>query len=144
VSRRGLVLLGLAALVLFAVSTSLVWVNANEWGPVDVPLILAKQATGGSFLAVGLVAVWQRPRSRIGLLMMAVGFAWCVGSLTWVPNAVIFSIGWATDGLWAAILGHLYVSFPTGRLLTRRDRLVVAVIYGWALALRLTSTLTLH
>ena len=129
-SRRRLVLLGLAALVLFAVSQSLDWAWANEYGPVDAPLDLATQATGGSFLAVGLVAVWRRPRSRAGLLMMAVGLAWNVGSLTSVPNAAAWSIGWAPDGLWAAILGHLYVSFPSGRLLTRRDRLVVAVIYG--------------
>jgi signal transduction histidine kinase len=143
-SRRGLVLLGLAALVAFAADVSLVWGYGNEWGPVDVPLTLAKQATLASFLVVGLVATWRRPRSRIGLLMMAVGFLWCAGSLTWVPNAVVFSIGWVSDGLWAAVLGHLYVSFPSGRLLTRPDRLVVAVIYGWAVALKIATTLTLH
>ena len=73
-SRRGLVLLGVAALVAFAADVSIVWGYGNEWGPVDVPLILAKQATLASFLVVGLVATWRRPRSRIGLLMMAVGF----------------------------------------------------------------------
>ena len=37
-SRRRLVLLGLAALVLFAVSESFDWAWANEYGPVDAPL----------------------------------------------------------------------------------------------------------
>ena len=143
-SRRTLVLLGLAALAFFIASVAAPFLTGYEYGPMDIPVVIADDAAGGSFLAVGLVAAWRRPHSRIGLLMMAVGFMWFVTNVGWAPAALAWSVGLALANLWAPVLGHLYVSFPSGRLLTRRDRLVVAVIYGWTLAAQLTNILTAH
>jgi signal transduction histidine kinase len=144
VSRRWLILTGLAGLAILIPSVAAPYLTVHEYGPVDVPGSLAYAAAGASFLAVGWVAAWRRPQSRIGLLMMAVGLLWFAERLAWIPDALMYSVGTALGGLWAPVLAHVYVSFPSGRLRARRDRLVVALAYGWALVDDLLNTLTWH
>src|SRR5260370_165272 len=111
----------------------------------DVVLLDVQLPDGDGFeVADALLAAWRRPHSRIGLLMMAVGLAWFVPQVGWAPNTLLWSVSFLLKDLWAPVLGHVFVSFPSGRLRARRDRLVVALAYGWWLATRLADMLTWH
>ena len=92
---------------------------------------------GGTFAAVGvaialslvgcgLAARRSRPASRTGALLIVAGLAWTGTSLkhaTDWPGAVIGAT------LWAAVVLHLVLAFPSGRLPDRAARLVVVAGY---------------
>jgi hypothetical protein len=118
--------------------------HAKGYAPVNVPATVVADIAGSSFLIVGWIAAWRRPNSRIGLLMMAVGLVWFLGQVGWIPTALTWSLFNAVGNAWAPVLAHVFVSFPSGRLRARRDRLVVALAYGWWLAATLAGTLTWH
>jgi signal transduction histidine kinase len=86
---------------------------------------------GWSFIAGGLIA-WSRradrPDRRIGMLMVAVGFAWFAAGLTRVEVSWIATVGSAVSGVWTALVICLLLTFPHGRLETRLDRLIAAAI----------------
>ena len=96
---------------------------------------------GWSFIGTGLFAWWRRPENRTGLLMCAIGFAWFATSLSASDNDLLFTIGIALDGIFPAMLGHLLIAFPSGRLETRAERLVVLGIYGVATVLQVPGLL---
>jgi signal transduction histidine kinase len=96
---------------------------------------------GWSFIGTGLYAWWRRPENRTGLLMAAVGFAWFATSVSASDDDLVFTIGIALDGIFGALLGHLLIAFPSGRLATRAERLVVAGIYLSATVLQLPALL---
>jgi signal transduction histidine kinase len=92
---------------------------------------------GGTFAAVGvaialslvgcgLAARRSRPASRTGALMIAAGLAWTGTSVKHATDWPGAAIG-AT--LWAAVVLHLVLAFPSGRLPDRTARLVVAAGY---------------
>jgi signal transduction histidine kinase len=87
---------------------------------------------GWSFIAGGLIA-WSRradrPERRIGILMVAVGFAWFAAGLTRVELSFVASLGSALSGLWTFLVIYLLLAFPEGRLKSRLDRLIVAAIF---------------
>jgi len=143
VPRRRLILIGLAGLAILILGVAAPFVTGNGY-PIDIPGQLAQDAAGASFLAVGWVAAWRRPQSRIGLLMMAEGLMWFASSVGWIPGALAYSVGSVFSYMFAPVLAHVYVSFPSGRLREPRDRLVVSLTYGWALATKLAATLTWH
>jgi signal transduction histidine kinase len=99
---------------------------AAEWvyfGWDDVAGWLPDLATGWTLIACGLVGWARRPESRSGPLLAATGFAWFAANLL---------------GDWALYLHrgpliHLTLTYPTGRLASRLDRVAVAVGYGAAL-----------
>ena len=82
-----------------------------------------------SFIGTGLYATHRRPGSRVGMLMVALGFAWCVAAISLVNSAFAFSVGLVVAGVWAAVFLHLLVSFPTGRLPPGNDRRIVVAGY---------------
>ena len=69
--------------------------------------------------------------------MTAVGFTWFFQGLQSSSNEVLFAIGVIGTPLPYAILVHLLVSFPSGRLTTRFQRLVVGAGYLSTTALQL-------
>ena len=83
-----------------------------------------------SFVGTGLYATHRRPGSRVGLLMVALGFAWCVAAISLANSALAFSFGLVAGGLWGGVFLHLLVSFPTGRLPPGTDRKIVLAGYG--------------
>jgi signal transduction histidine kinase len=100
----------------------------------DRPLTVATAchvAAGLSFIVVGLVAWNRRPQNRVGALMVAVGFAWYVSDLRYTSGSLGFSAADYLTPLPLAILGHLFIAFPSGRVESRRDRIVVATLYAW-------------
>ncbi|MGH3100123.1 MAG: hypothetical protein ACRDPU_03980, partial [Thermoleophilia bacterium] len=73
---------------------------------------------GWSFIGTGMFAWWRRPANRTGLLMIAAGFALFASELSASDEDLLFTIGLALDGLFIAVVAHLLVAFPTGRLQT--------------------------
>ena len=96
---------------------------------------------GWSFIGTGLFAWWRRPANRTGLLMIGAGFAFFASKLSASDDDLLFTIGIALDGLFVAVVGHLLVAFPTGRLQTRAERAVAASAYFTVTVLQLPSLL---
>jgi signal transduction histidine kinase len=96
---------------------------------------------GWSFIGTGVFAWWRRPGNRTGLLMAAAGFAWFASGVSASDSDALFTIGIALDALFPAILGHLLVAFPTGRLETVAERVVAAGAYLTVTVLQIPSLL---
>ncbi len=80
-----------------------------------------------SFVGAGLVAWKARPASRIGPLMIAVGFAWVINALTGANDPWVFITGILFSNVWIVLLYQLLLTFPEGRLQTKAEwRLAVA------------------
>ena len=86
-------------------------------------------AVGWSFVGTGLYAERRRPESRIGTLMVLLGFAWFVSVLTVANDALLHSIGLVVGGLWGGVFLHLIMSFPSGRPAPGWDRRLVIAGY---------------
>jgi signal transduction histidine kinase len=84
---------------------------------------------GWTFIGTGLYAWARRPANRIGPLMVAVGFSFCVGSLIVARQPWLYAIGLLFLPLPYAILTHILLAFPTGEIGTRSARIVVAMTY---------------
>jgi signal transduction histidine kinase len=96
---------------------------------------------GWSFIGTGMFAWWRRPANRTGLLMIAAGCAFFATELSASDDDLLFTIGIALDGLFVAVVGHLLVAFPTGRLQTRAERAVAASAYFTVTVLQVPSLL---
>jgi hypothetical protein len=73
--------------------------------------------------------------------MIAVGFAGLLKALAFSNNSVIFTIGSLCELLIYALLIHLLLSFPSGRLDSAVDRVLVAIAYFNTTVLQLASFL---
>ncbi len=92
-----------------------------EWlGPGfdDVAKWAPDLITGWTVLAAGLAARARRPESRFGLLLAATSVAWFAGTL-WPALATLHR----------APLAQAVFSFPSGRLASTIDRVVVGLLY---------------
>jgi signal transduction histidine kinase len=86
-------------------------------------------AVGWSFIGTGLYAWWRRPESRIGALMIVLGFSWFLFLLDASNSPLLYTIGLVAGALWGGVFLHLGLSFPTGRLATRAGRRLVIAGY---------------
>ena len=86
-------------------------------------------AAGWCFIGTGLYAWRRRPESRIGALMVAMGFAWFLFALDTADAPLLYTIALATGGLFGALFLHLGMSFPSGRLDPGLDRRLVIAGY---------------
>ncbi|PWK88311.1 histidine kinase [Lentzea atacamensis] len=111
--------------------TGFLALGALVWGgyEVSVPAVVLNLAVGLSFIGAGLEAADRRPDSRSGQLMIAVGLAWFVRLAGAIENDAAFAIGVATKTFYLAVLGHLLVTYPTGRITSRWQLVVVSVAY---------------
>ena len=79
--------------------------------------------------ASGLIALWRRPASRFGPLMVIAGFVVFAGTLQWTRADVPHTIGQAVDLLPPVLFLHVFLAFPSGRLEHRLDRCLVVAGY---------------
>jgi len=91
---------------------------------------------GTGFAAVGLFAWYRRPDNRIGALMVATAFAWYLLVASNTDPSLLFTVGNLLNNLFVATAIHLLLAFPSGRLETAVDRVLVGVAYtattiGW-------------
>jgi signal transduction histidine kinase len=136
---RALAGLGLAGVVASAVPLALaihsVGGHHRDLIAIFGPII------GGAFIGTGLLAWQRRPDNRFGALMVALGYAYCLSGLIVSTEPWSFIFGLHLIALPYAILLHILVAFPTGRLHGRGERALVwaayltATVIWWALML---------
>jgi len=128
--RLGLVLLGAAVAVLGGVEIALL-----AFGNAGPPLWLLTGFTelGWTYAAAGLVAWWRRPSNRLGAILLVGGLSWIGAGLVNTTVAVLIAAGQVLATVPLAVVVHLLLAFPSGRLRSRASRIVVAAAYAIAL-----------
>jgi signal transduction histidine kinase len=116
-----------AALAASAVAVAVVLTSDHQepravWA-VFVPDIIL------SFVGTGLYAWRRRPESRIGPLMVLLGFAWFLYALEASNDPLVHTVAMILGPLWGAIFLHLGLSFPSGRLTAPIDRRLAVAGY---------------
>ena len=119
-----------AALAVGGIAIALVLTSNHEDRPL--PTLALGLLTGWSFIASGLVARARSPDNPTGRLMVALGFVWFLGALAESNQSLVFTLGAALSSLFAALLVHLMLAYPSGRLSSRLERWFVA--FGYLLA----------
>jgi signal transduction histidine kinase len=131
--ERRLASLGIvaAALACMAIAAA-----AAMEAPADPGLVaLARMSMVGVPIAVGLYAWRTRLNERFGLLLVAAGGAWFVTTLAESSDAVLYTVGRTAGWLVELLLVYLFLSFPTGRLEARVDRLLFGAMAATVAAL---------
>jgi signal transduction histidine kinase len=112
-----------------AAATGLLWGGYPTSAGMLVAQLVVTLAVGWSFAGLGLVGWRRRPGSLAGPLMVAVGLAWFARALGAVQHPWSFNAGLLIGTVYLAVLAHLVVTYPGGRIITRSQGLVVAIAY---------------
>jgi signal transduction histidine kinase len=102
---------------------------ASDHRQASVVWALFVPAIGWSFIGTGLFVWRKRPERRIGVLMILLGFGWFLDAADAANAPLVYTIATAIGAVWGAIFLHLGLSFPTGRLSERIDRVLVRAGY---------------
>jgi signal transduction histidine kinase len=119
-----------------------VWLAAHqppgrptEPGPVLTLLV------GASLLGCGLASWRARPENRLGQIMVLTGFAWFAAQLIEASAPWLNTIGLAVQSVWIIGLVYLLLSFPSGRLRDRLDRVLITSGVALGVGLQLLAML---
>jgi signal transduction histidine kinase len=114
------VLVGLADLALI-LSTDMLEVR-GAWAAGTL-------VVGWGFIGVGLFAWGRRPDNRVGMLMAATGFAWFISGVSLSDLPLVFTFGQIFAALFLAVVVHLLLAFPSGRIQSLAERRILLAIY---------------
>jgi signal transduction histidine kinase len=114
--------LGAVALCVAAAAVSL----AESTAPEDVLWAV---------VGVGLYLWHREPRGRIGVLLVVAGYAWFLPALSHSGQEMLYSVGRISAWPCVALLIYLFLAYPSGRLSSATDRLLVRVMLGVLLIL---------
>lgn len=132
--RRPLALFGVALAGLGLASSFLAYGLANdEVSGIQIALMAWISVP---FIGAGLIARWRRPDSRLGLLMIGVGFTSGLSGLQFAEHDLPYTVGALFDIVPAALFLHVYLAFPNGYLRSWFERAVVALAYLAAVGLQ--------
>ncbi|MDF2734581.1 MAG: sensor histidine kinase [Chloroflexota bacterium] len=92
--------------------------------------VVADLLPGIAFLVCGHIAWQRRPENRVGPLMVAIGFAWYVGTYGAIVEPAISETAHAFQGYYDALLAWLILAYPSGRLASRSSRAVVTMFFA--------------
>jgi signal transduction histidine kinase len=79
-------------------------------------------------IGVAIYWWWRRPESRMGELLLLLGFAAAVSALQSANDALLYSIGVAGDAALTFMLFLVVLAFPRGRLETRGSRFLAGAL----------------
>jgi signal transduction histidine kinase len=130
---------GAPALALAATAAAVTARTTHEPEPVLFAVLFP--IVGLSFVGAGLVAWTRRPDNGTGRLLVAVGFVWFLGLLYEVDERWLYSAGVVLGALFLVVFAHLLLAYPSGRLETRFQRALMAVVYPLALSVGLVPAL---
>ena len=118
---------GPAALIADGLAVALTARSDHEQHPEQaIALVLF---VSSSFILAGLIGWTRRPQNRTGMLMVAVGFGVLIGVLGEANHPIPFTLGALFGSLFIAAFVHLLLAYPSGRLLSRRARVLVGAGY---------------
>ncbi|RSM48078.1 histidine kinase [Actinoplanes sp. ATCC 53533] len=87
-----------------------------------------------AYAGSGLIAWRLRPASALGPLMVLTGAGALAGALSWAgTGGVLHTVGQAVDVLPLVLFVQVFLTYPSGRLHGRAERLIV--VTGWVAAL---------
>jgi signal transduction histidine kinase len=106
---------------------------AGPWPvePSDAVDVAVFVGTNVFWVAATLAALADRRTVRFGWLLVAFAVADLVWTLGFIPVHALYFIADAFRGLGAALIAHLLIAFPSGRLSGRFDRWAVRSIYAF-------------
>lgn len=138
-TRARLTLVGLAALAAGAGAAYLA--DRRDFDPYQTAEPSLALLVGWAYVGSGLVAWSRRPVNRLGPVMVFTGLAWFATFLTDAHTPWLFTLGTAIQSLY--LVGFLYIvlTFPTGRLRGRLDRVLVAAAVALVTVVQLASLL---
>jgi signal transduction histidine kinase len=103
---------------------------------------LLDAAVGLSFFGAGIVALDRKPGNRIGLLMVGFAATWFLGNWSNWSAPVLPTLGVVGAALGTPFIAHIALSYPSGRVRSRFERIVLTAIYivscGTSLVVALT------
>jgi signal transduction histidine kinase len=127
-ATRGLLYgLGAGALVVGAAD---VWLasTVDHWS--NSPRLIALWlVVGWSFAACAILALHRRPEHPLGLLLAVTGLGWFATTLSDANWAIVFTAGLVLVPVYKALLIHLLLAFPSGRLETRSSKWIAGAAY---------------
>jgi signal transduction histidine kinase len=95
----------------------------------EIRLVVADLVVGVVLLGCGLVAWTRRPESRTGLLLALAGIAWFFGTFAASGASSYADFGALFVTLHRGPLVHALLSYPSGRVGRRSDKIAVAFAY---------------
>ena len=115
------------------------WLGVHE--RVAGTRIAADLALSWALMAASLV-VLERPRwRRARWLLAATPFALLGADLEWASSHALWTLGFLLEGLWAALLVQLVLTFPEGRPWSRLARIAILAAYTLTLGGQLVGAL---
>jgi signal transduction histidine kinase len=115
------------------------WLGVHE--QVAGTRVAADLALSWALLAASLV-VLERPRwRRARWLLAATPFVLLGADLEWASSRTLWTLGFLLEGLWAALLVQLVLTFPEGRPWSRTARVAIVGAYAVTLAGQLVAAL---
>jgi signal transduction histidine kinase len=119
-------LVGIAAFALALIDVALFLETETSW-PTWMGVLSPWLAS--IFVWSGIAAALRRPASRMGPLMVAAGFVWLLAELAGSRVPALTAVGLIVASLVLAMVFHLLLAFPSGRLRGRASVATVAVGY---------------
>jgi signal transduction histidine kinase len=114
--------------VVVAAGLAIGWLGVHE--QVSGTRIAADLALSWVLLAASLV-VLERPRWRRARWMLAAAaFALLGADLEWASAHTLWTLGFLLEGLWAAVLVQLVLTFPEGRAWSRIAQVAIVGAYA--------------
>jgi signal transduction histidine kinase len=107
--------------------------------PADKAMAIV--AVGWAFLLAGLVASARRRGNPLGPLMVAAGFALLLRQLRYSHDPALFTIFFLLGDLGYALVGHVALAYPSGRVVDRAERALVKAGYATVLVFTLVVLL---
>lgn len=122
-----------AAALLVIMDLILLWGSeaAPYWMLIGMPLV------GVAYLVAGTVAWRRRPGNRMGVLITGGGLVYLVVSWANIEVPGLLAIGQVVATLPLAVIVHLLLAFPSGRLRGTPDLIIVLGGYAVSLVLQL-------
>jgi signal transduction histidine kinase len=102
---------------------------------------MASVAYGWAFLVAGLVAWSRRPGARLGPLMVVAGFFLLARQLRYSHDELAFTVFFLLGEVGFAMVVHVALAYPSGRVTDPLERALVRVAYTVAVAFPLAILL---
>jgi signal transduction histidine kinase len=119
-------LVGAAACALALIDLALSLEAESPW---PTWILICVPVFASSFIVAGILAATRRPGSRMGALLVATGLVWLLAELSNSEVPALTAAGMILATVPLAMVFHLLLAFPSGRLRGRAS--VITVVVGY-------------